>query len=61
MKISTSLYFDRSTQQLSTVRSSLARTQEQLSTGKNIHEILHMQDLLKVVVYGGLFVIPFLT
>ena len=36
MKISTSLYFDRSTQQLSTVQSSLARTQEQLSTGKNI-------------------------
>ncbi|CAN1553529.1 FlgL Flagellin and related hook-associated proteins [Burkholderiaceae bacterium] len=36
MKISTSLYFDRSTQQLSTVQSNLAKTQEQLSTGKNI-------------------------
>jgi flagellar hook-associated protein 3 FlgL len=36
MKISTSLYFDRSTQQLSTVQSSLAKTQAQLSTGKNI-------------------------
>ncbi|PIT72034.1 flagellar hook-associated protein FlgL [Limnohabitans sp. B9-3] len=36
MKISTSLYFDRSTQQLRTVQSNLAKTQEQLSTGKNI-------------------------
>ncbi len=36
MKISTSLYFDRSTQMLSNVQSNLTKTQEQLSTGKQI-------------------------
>jgi flagellar hook-associated protein 3 FlgL len=36
MKISTSLFFDRSTQQLTNVQSSLSQTQEQLSTGKQI-------------------------
>jgi len=36
MKISTSLFFDRSTQQLSNVQSNLSQTQEQLSTGKQI-------------------------
>ena len=36
MKISTSLYFDRSTEQLGTVQSKMAKTQEQLSTGLNV-------------------------
>ena len=36
MKISTSLYFDQSVQQMSTVQGDLAATQEQLSTGKKI-------------------------
>ena len=36
MKISTSLFFDRSTQQLTNVQSNLSQTQEQLSTGKQI-------------------------
>lgn len=36
MKISTTLYFDRATQQLGNVQGELARTQEQLSTGKQI-------------------------
>jgi flagellar hook-associated protein 3 FlgL len=36
MKISTPLYFDRSTQMLSDVQGQLAKTQEQLSTGKQI-------------------------
>ncbi len=36
MKISTSLYFDRSTQMLCNVQSNLTKTQEQLSTGKQI-------------------------
>ena len=36
MKISTSLYFDRSSQQLSNVQSNLGKTQEQLSTGLQI-------------------------
>ena len=36
MKISTPLYFNRSTQMLSDVQNKLAKTQEQLSTGKQI-------------------------
>ena len=36
MKISTTLYFDRATQQLGDVQGELAKTQEQLSTGKQI-------------------------
>jgi len=36
MKISTTLFFDRSTQQLGDVQSNLAKTQEQLSTGLQI-------------------------
>jgi flagellar hook-associated protein 3 FlgL len=36
MKISTTLFFERSTQQLSNVQSNLAKTQEQLSTGLQI-------------------------
>lgn len=36
MKISTGLYFDRATQQLSNVQSKLTQTQEQLSTGLQI-------------------------
>jgi len=36
MKISTTLYFDRATQQLGGVQGELAKTQEQLSTGKQI-------------------------
>jgi flagellar hook-associated protein 3 FlgL len=36
MKISTTLYFDRSTQQLANVQANLAKTQEQLSTGLQI-------------------------
>jgi flagellar hook-associated protein 3 FlgL len=36
MKISTTLYFDRATQQLANVQGELAKTQEQLSTGKQI-------------------------
>jgi flagellar hook-associated protein 3 FlgL len=36
MKISTPLFFDRSTQMLSDVQGQLAKTQEQLSTGKQI-------------------------
>jgi flagellar hook-associated protein 3 FlgL len=36
MKISTTLFFERSTQQLSSVQSNLAKTQEQLSTGLQI-------------------------
>jgi flagellar hook-associated protein 3 FlgL len=36
MQISTTLFFDRSTQQLGDVQSSLAKTQEQLSTGLQI-------------------------
>ena len=36
MKISTTLYFDRATQQLGNVQGELAKTQEQLSTGKQI-------------------------
>jgi flagellar hook-associated protein 3 FlgL len=36
MKISTTLFFDRSTQQLGNVQSNLAKTQEQLSTGLQI-------------------------
>ena len=36
MKISTTLFFDRSTQQLGNVQASLAKTQEQLSTGLQI-------------------------
>jgi flagellar hook-associated protein 3 FlgL len=36
MKISTTLFFDRSTQQLGNVQASLSKTQEQLSTGLQI-------------------------
>jgi len=36
MKISTTLFFDRSSQQLGNVQSNLSQTQEQLSTGKQI-------------------------
>jgi flagellar hook-associated protein 3 FlgL len=36
MKISTTLYFDRATTQLGNVQGELAKTQEQLSTGKQI-------------------------
>ena len=36
MKISTTLYFDRATQQLGDVQGELTKTQEQLSTGKQI-------------------------
>lgn len=36
MKISTTLFFDRANQQLGTVQGELAKTQEQLSTGKQI-------------------------
>ena len=36
MKISTTLYFDRATQQLGNVQGELTKTQEQLSTGKQI-------------------------
>jgi flagellar hook-associated protein 3 FlgL len=36
MKISTTLYFDRATQQLGDVQGELAKTQEQLSIGKQI-------------------------
>ena len=36
MKISTTLYFDRATQQLSNSQNELSKTQEQLSTGKQI-------------------------
>jgi flagellar hook-associated protein 3 FlgL len=36
MKISTTLYFDRSTKMLGDVQANLAKTQEQLSTGKQI-------------------------
>ena len=36
MKISTSLYFDRSTQQLGNVQAKLTKVQEQLSTGLQI-------------------------
>ncbi len=36
MKVSTNLYFDRASTQLATVQSSLSKTQEQLSTGKQI-------------------------
>jgi flagellar hook-associated protein 3 FlgL len=36
MKVSTNLYFDRASAQLGTVQSSLSKTQEQLSTGKQI-------------------------
>ena len=36
MKISTTLYFDRANQQLGDVQGELAKTQEQLSTGKQI-------------------------
>ena len=36
MKISTTLYFDRANQQLGNVQGELAKTQEQLSTGKQI-------------------------
>ena len=36
MKISTTLFFDRSTQQLGNVQANLAKTQEQLSTGLQI-------------------------
>ena len=36
MKVSTSLFFERATNQLGNVQGSLAKTQEQLSTGKQI-------------------------
>jgi len=36
MKVSTNLFFDRASNQLGTVQSSLSKTQEQLSTGKQI-------------------------
>ena len=36
MKVSTSLFFERATSQLGNVQGSLAKTQEQLSTGKQI-------------------------
>jgi flagellar hook-associated protein 3 FlgL len=36
MKVSTNLYFDRASAQLGTVQSNLSKTQEQLSTGKQI-------------------------
>lgn len=36
MKVSTNLFFDRASTQLATVQSSLSKTQEQLSTGKQI-------------------------
>ena len=36
MKISTTLYFDRATQQMSNSQNELSKTQEQLSTGKQI-------------------------
>ena len=36
MKVSTSMFFDRASAQLGNVQGSLAKTQEQLSTGKQI-------------------------
>ena len=36
MKVSTSLFFERASAQLGNVQGSLAKTQEQLSTGKQI-------------------------
>ena len=36
MKVSTNLFFNRASTQLATVQSSLSKTQEQLSTGKQI-------------------------
>lgn len=36
MKVSTNLFFDRASTQLATVQSNLSKTQEQLSTGKQI-------------------------
>ena len=36
MKVSTSLFFERASTQLGNVQGSLAKTQEQLSTGKQI-------------------------
>ena len=36
MKVSTSMFFDRASAQLGNVQGSLAKTQEQLSVGKQI-------------------------
>ncbi len=49
MKISTPLYFDRSTQMLTDVQGKLAKTQEQLSTGKEIVKPSDAPDKAAVV------------
>jgi len=36
MKVSTSMFFDKASKQLGSIQGSLAKTQEQLSTGKQI-------------------------
>ena len=37
MKVSTSMFFDKASKQLGSIQGSLAKTQEQLSTGKQIN------------------------
>ena len=49
MKISTNLYFDRATNQLGNVQGELAKTQEQLSTGKQIVKPSDMPDKAALV------------
>lgn len=49
MKVSTNLFFDRATNQLGTVQSSLSKTQEQLSTGKQITKPSDAPDKASVV------------
>ena len=38
MKVSTSMFFDKASKQLGSIQGSLAKTQEQLSTGKQINK-----------------------
>ena len=38
MKVSTSMFFDKASKQLGNVQGGLAKTQEQLSTGKQINK-----------------------
>jgi len=49
MKVSTSMFFDKASAQLGNVQRSLAKTQEQLSTGKQITKPSDMPDKAALV------------
>ena len=49
MKVSTSMFFDNASSQLGNIQGSLAKTQEQLSTGKQINKPSDMPDKASLI------------